>query len=117
MIAGSSSHRVQRVASLIRSEISRLLVSEIADPRLRHIIITNVEVTKDLRYARIQFESIDGAAEKEIMKGLGKAGHFLRKKLGANLDLRYVPELRFESDKHGSQLDRVLSLLDEVKQS
>ena len=111
----SGSHRVQKMASLIRSELSRLLISEVSDPRLRHIVITDVELSKDLRHARVYFEAGAVSDPKEVSRGLVRAVSFLRRKLSANLDLKYVPELVFDLDKQASQVSRVLSLLEEVK--
>lgn len=111
----TSSHRVQKIASLIRGELSRLLIAEVSDPRLKHVIITEVSLTKDLRHARVFYEAGETSDKKEIVRGLGRANGFLRKRLGDNLELRYVPELVFETDEHSSNLNRVLAALDKIK--
>ncbi len=102
------------MASLIRAEIARLLISEVSDPRLRHLVITEVELTKDLRLARVYYELGEGSDTKEVNRGLHSASAFFRRKLGTNLDLKYVPELVFETDEHSHKLNHLLSVLDKV---
>ncbi len=117
MVSNSGSHRVQKMASLIRSELARLMVSEVSDPRLRHVVITDVEVSRDLRYAKVFFEGGGLVEPKEINKGLARAVPFFRRKLGSNLDIKHVPEIVFEADKKALNVSRVLSLLDEVQKT
>lgn len=102
---------------MIRSEIARLLISEVSDPRLQHLVITDVELTKDLRLARIYYEGGTSSDQKEITRGLSRAVAFFRRRLGANLDLRYVPELEFLTDEHNQQLTRILSALEQVQKT
>ncbi|MBY0369998.1 30S ribosome-binding factor RbfA [bacterium] len=103
------------MASLIRSELARLLLSEVSDPRLQALAITDVEVTKDLRQARI-FYDMQGDV-KEVQRGLSKATPFLRRRLGMGLEMKYVPELKFQRDEHGSQLNHLFQVMDEVKKT
>jgi ribosome-binding factor A len=93
------SKRVQRVADMIQHEIALLLVSRIKDPRLVHVSILRVNVTKDLRQAKI-FYSIFGDENKvrEAATGLASAKGYIRKHLAGALDLRVTPELTFERD-------------------
>lgn len=113
MLPQSGSHRVQKMSSLIRSELARLLLTEVSDPRLQKIAITEVELTGDLRQARVFFDAQGDL--KEVNRGLQKANPFLRRRLGAKLELRYVPELKFQRDEHGSQLAHLYQVMEEVK--
>jgi ribosome-binding factor A len=108
-------HRAQKMASMIRGEVARLLLTEISDPRLRHLVVTDVELSSDLRYAKIFYENSPSNDQKEVTRGLVKAVAFFRRKLGSNLDLKYVPELTFEADEHSGRLNRILSVLEENK--
>lgn len=109
----SSTRRTSKVASLIRSELARLLIEEVSDPRLKEIVITEVEVTKDLQKARVFFAKGE-ANLKEVDRGLKRGIAFFRRRLGENLELRYVPELEFQVDDHGDNLNRLLHLFDDV---
>lgn len=108
------------MASLIRGEMARLLIEEISDPSLREIIITEIELSKDLKHARVFYSpqaEISPKQEKEIDKGLHRAMPFFRRKIADNLDLRYVPELIFQRDQHGESVSRLLHLFEEVGES
>jgi len=117
LLPNSGSHRVQKMASLLRSELARLLITEVSDPRLQHLAITEVEVTRDLREAKVFFDGGQGADPKEIKRGLSKAVSFLRRRLGQNLELKHVPELKFQADGHGDNLKHLFQVMDDVKKS
>ncbi len=109
----ASPRRNNRVASLIQSEIARLLVEDIADPQVRGITITEVELSSDLKHAKVFFHPGFGDI-KEIGKGIVRALPFFRRVIGRNLSLRQVPELVFEVDTHTDELNNILGLLERV---
>jgi ribosome-binding factor A len=111
------SHRLERLNSLLRQELSDLLRREVKDPRLSGMIsITEVDIAPDLKYAQVFVSSLVGQEEKDsILESLGRAAGFLRGELAKNLRLRYTPELDFRWDdsiEHGAH---ILELLDKVK--
>lgn len=104
--------RSDRVADLIRAEISDILLKKVRDPRTRHVTVTDVTVTDDLRLAKIFFVSMGtDVSGDDTREGFEKAGSFLRKELGKRLQLRYVPELQFIYDKSFEYGDRIEKLL------
>jgi ribosome-binding factor A len=107
--------RAERVASLVHEELSRLLLREIKDPRLHRMTITAVQLSADLRHAKVLFTGFDtpGGVE-ETLAGLRSAAGFLRGQLGRALRLRYVPELAFEVDDSIERSLRVAALLKQV---
>ena len=100
------------MAALIRSELSHLLLHEVADPRLREVVITEVDLSRDLRNARVY---VAAAASKDTEKGLRQAMPFFRRRLGDRLELKYVPVIEFRRDEHGEQVLRVQSLIEGIK--
>lgn len=111
-------HRIERLNSLFRQEISELLRREVKDPSLSNgmISITEVDVDADLRYAKVFVSSLGGEAEKDtVLKSLAKASGFLRGELGRNLRLRLTPELDFRWDNRIEHGAHILELLDQVK--
>jgi len=109
----NSFKRADRVADLIKMEISDLLLKQVRDPRIGLVTITGVKVADDLRTARIFFVELgkDQCSE-EIQAGLGKAAGFLRRELGRRLRLRCVPELLFAYDPsfaYGNRIERLIS--------
>jgi ribosome-binding factor A len=110
------SHRIERVSSLMRHEISELLQRQVKDPRLGQFVAVNeVSLSPDLKYARV-FVSCMGSQEekKAILSGLGAAANFLRNQLAKRLRLRRVPELSFEWDDSIERGDRLLRLMDQI---
>ncbi|OPY09870.1 MAG: Ribosome-binding factor A [Syntrophaceae bacterium PtaB.Bin095] len=109
--------RADRVADLIKAELSDILLRQIRDPRIGTITITGAKVTDDLRLAKVYFvEMGKDAVDPEIRKGLEKATGFLKRELGKRLQLRFVPDLIFKVDSsfaYGSRIDRLLSQIRE----
>jgi len=110
------SHRIQRVSSLMRQEISGLLQREVKDPRLGSFIaVTEVSLSADLRYARVFVTCMGSQEEKQAMlSGLEAASGFLRNQLAKRLRLRRIPELSFHWDDSIERGAHLLQLIDEV---
>ena len=110
------SHRIERVNTLIRKELSELIQYQLRDPRLSEFItVTDVETTADLKYSKVFVSSIGGEQEKEkILRVLNSASGFLRSELAGKLQMRYTPELSFHWDNSIEHGDRILRLLDQV---
>ena len=111
-------HRIERVNHLIRQEVSQLLQRQVKDPRLGSFVsVTEVSTSPDLKYARIYVSRIGGGEEKqETLDGLAAAAGFLRNELARRLELRRIPELRFQWDNSIERGARLLNLIDEVSQ-
>ena len=107
------SRRTERVQSLIHHELGQILQQEIKDPRIEGLVsITAVEVTPDLRRARV-FVSVYGEpeAEQHALQALNSAKNFLRHELGHRMDLRYAPELEIHIDRSMAYADQVSRIL------
>ncbi|MDP3880066.1 MAG: 30S ribosome-binding factor RbfA [Dehalococcoidales bacterium] len=109
-------HRIERVNSLIRQELSQLLQRQVKDPRLgTFITVTEVITSADLKHARVFISRLGSEEEKrETLSVLASASGFLRKELAKNLKLRYTPELSFQWDESIERGDHLLQLLDAV---
>ncbi|MEA1970388.1 MAG: 30S ribosome-binding factor RbfA [Thermodesulfobacteriota bacterium] len=109
--------RADKVADLIRAEISDILLKQINDPQVREITVTGVKVTDDLRQAKVFFVRMgENVCSEETTKGLHRAAGFLRRELGKRLRLRHVPEIKFifdESFEYGDRIDRLLAEIKE----
>ena len=104
--------RADRVGGLIQQILSDLLLRDISDPRLKMATISRVTVTKDLRLARIYFATAGGkAGSADAAQGFRSAAGFIKRRLGPQLGLRYMPELEFyydESFDQGARIDQLL---------
>lgn len=109
--------RQERVAEALREEISSLL-SELKDPRVGFASITRVEVSSDLRYARVYVSVLgDEAGKKATMEGLHSATGFIRSEVGRRVRLFRTPEISFHLDESLEKGARVLKLIAEVERS
>ena len=112
-----TSHRVERTAEQIQHVVSGLLERRIGDPRLAMINVTRVKLSPTMREATIYVSAMDGAAVKDdVLAGLEHAHGFLRREVAQHLQLRNAPELYFKWDDSVETGDRVLGLLDELKE-
>lgn len=109
-------HRIERVNSLIRQEISELLQRQVKDPRLGSFVaVTGVSTSPDLRYAKIFVSNICSDEEKQqTLKALAAASGFFRNELCRRIRIRHIPELSFEWDDSIERGDRLLQLIDKV---
>ena len=107
--------RLERVNQLIKEEISQLLQRELKDHRLGFVTVTDVEVTKDLRLARV-FVSILGTEEqwKSSLAALESAKGFIHNWLRHHLSLRVTPSLVFRPDRSMAHAARIQGLLAEI---
>jgi ribosome-binding factor A len=108
--------RTDRVNALLRQELQRLIQSEMTDPRIGFATVTSVEVSTDLRHARV-FVSVmaEGEERQSSLRALEDARHFLRHQLAERTELRYVPELNFKLDTSIEQATRIDRLLREAR--
>ncbi|MBL8889382.1 MAG: 30S ribosome-binding factor RbfA [Planctomycetaceae bacterium] len=111
-----SSRRVLKAAEAIREVVSTAILLEIRDPRVRDVTVTRVEVSGDMRNAKI-FVSVMGDEAKEnlCLFGLRNSAGFLQQKVGQRIDTRYIPKLSFEIDKGVKNSLKVAELLNEIR--
>ena len=106
--------RSDRVSGLIQKVLSDVLQKDIKDPRLKTATITDVDVSRDLRLARIYFTTPDGEQKKDAaIKGFNSARGFIKRTLARELDLKYMPDIKFfydESIEYGSHIDSLIKL-------
>ena len=108
------SRRTDRIADLVRAELSALLLDGLRDPRVRLATVSSVDVTTDLRWARVKVSVLGGDKERdECVEALQHARGFLRKRLASSLQLRMTPELTFELDRGAEYAERITSLLED----
>ncbi len=87
-----------------------------ADPRLAGVNVTRVEISGDLRYAKIFVapQSAGDPATREMMEGLKHATGYFRRQIAASLDLRFAPEIRFLVDRAIEKGEHFLQALDQI---
>lgn len=107
--------RFERVAEQIRKELAWILEREMDDPRLGFVTISRVDVSKDLKNAKVYIAVREGQGAAEPIKLLNRASGFLRARLAAHMRMRYVPNIRFANDEILEQASRIDALLEDAK--
>jgi ribosome-binding factor A len=107
--------RSERVSDQMKQEIADILMRKIKDPRIGFVTVTDVEVSPDLRNAKV-FVSTYGGDKEATFKGLSSAAAFIRSELGGRMRLRRVPELLFRIDSTAERGAHVMELLREIEQ-
>jgi ribosome-binding factor A len=107
--------RQKRLGELLKKEISDMLTRGIKDPRIGFVSITSIEVSGDLRHAKV-FVSVYGSEQerKSTVAGLKSAAGYIRKELGQRLRVRRVPEISIIYDESLERGSRILELIDSV---
>jgi ribosome-binding factor A len=104
--------RNDRVGGQIQKILAELLRKQISDPRLANVTITGVEVSADLRIAKVYYSALAaGVSAEEILEGFLHATGFIKRELAQQLRLRYMPELKFffdESIDYGARIEQLL---------
>ncbi len=105
-------NRIGRINEEIQRELSALLRT-LKDPRLQNglVTVTHVDTTSDLRCCKVYVSALDKSQEAEVMKGLKSAAGYLRRELGAAVQLRYTPQLQFVADDSIEQGAHILEML------
>ena len=109
-------HRIERINSLIRREISELLQHQVKDPRLGiFVAVTAVSTSPDLKYAKVFVSHMGNDEEKQkTLSALTAASGFFRKELAGQIRLRRIPELSFHWDDSIERGDHIQQLIDQV---
>src|SRR3989338_1156673 len=105
--------RIDRVNAQIKREIGVIIQQELADPRLRFVTITNVDVSRDLRTAKVYFSALgESPAAESAKKALESAAGTIRRYVGGHVKMRYTPEFHFVYDRSAefsTQIEQTLT--------
>ena len=117
------SRRILKIAQAIREVVSTAIVMDLQDPRIENATVTYVEVSGDLRQARVHVSVMgDEKRQRRCLHGLQHAAGFLQRKIANRIDTRYTPRLEFTLDEgvqHALEIQKLLGELlpDEDEQS
>jgi len=108
--------RLERVNQLIREEISHLVQRELKDPRLGFVTVTEVDVAKDLRTAKVYVSVLGSETEwRASLLALEHARGFIRNWLAPRLRLRAIPHLTFHPDRSMAHAAHIQTVLEELR--
>ena len=110
--------RTDRIASEIMREAERIIREDVSDPRTDCMFsITHVDVTRDLRYAKVYVSVYEQEKREPMMKALRSAAGFIRHNIGRRVQLRYTPEILFELDTTIEYGVHIASLINQVRKT
>lgn len=108
-------HRAKKVEQFIKEELSEILQRGVKDPRIGFVSVTDVDVTADLRHARVYVSVLGDREEKTAtIEGLNSALGYIRRELAQRLQMRFAPEITFRLDESIERGSRVMKLLGDV---
>ena len=109
--------RLKKIGDRIRDDLSELLLYDVEDPRLSGVMVTDVNVDRELYYANVYVSALEGKVRsKEILAGLESASGYLRSQLSQGIELRTFPRLRFYWDPTPENAARIETLIKQVQQ-
>ncbi len=107
--------RNERLGNQVLRTLNELLRFETKDPRLELVSLTAVDLSRDLSVAQVFFSMLDPNADPAPVKeGLDRASGFLRGRLGREIKIRHVPELRFVHDDSAAEGQRISDLIEQA---
>ena len=108
--------RTDRISSEVMREVERIIREDVSDPRTDCMFsVTHVDVTRDLRYAKVYISVYEEEKREPMMKALRSAAGFVRHNVGRRVQLRYTPELLFELDTTIEYGVHIASLINQVR--
>lgn len=107
--------RAERVAEQIQKELAWVLERELDDPRVGLVTISRVDLSKDLRHAKVFIAVRQGEGSAGVTKVLNQAAGYLRGRLAARMRIRYVPKIGFVEDANLEKASRIDALLEKAK--
>jgi ribosome-binding factor A len=107
-----SKQRNKRLSELLKKEISDILLKEVKDPRIGFVSVIDVELSRDLRHAKVYVSVYgDELERKDTMDGLEKANGYIRKLVGERIKIHHTPEILFKYDnsiEHGVHISEII---------
>lgn len=110
--------KIDRIASNLVKEISYILMTEVKDPDIKFVTITDCKLTNDLSYAKVYYTVLNEEKKEEIGNALKNAAGFIRKELFDRIDIRTMPELNFiydESIAYGKKIESMIEKIQDKK--
>jgi ribosome-binding factor A len=110
--------RSKRLGNEVLRTLNELVRFETKDPSLKMVSLSSLELSRDLSVARVYFSLLDPNGDPApVQEGLERASGFLRSRLGREIKIRHVPELRFSHDDSAAEAQRISSLIDQALDS
>ncbi|MCC7202508.1 MAG: 30S ribosome-binding factor RbfA [Nitrospirae bacterium] len=108
--------RTDRLGDQIRAEVADIIARKIKDPRIGFVTVTSVDVSEDLRHAKVSVSVYgDEKTQAETMKGLNSAAGFVKGEIGRRIKIKFTPDIIFRLDSSLEKAAHVLEILEHIK--
>jgi ribosome-binding factor A len=108
--------RSQRVSDLLRQEIADIIMRKVKDPRIGFVTVTGVDLTDDLKIARVYISCLKDEEREASLDTLNAAKSFIRSEVGKRVRMKVLPSIEFRMDESLGYGDRIDKLLREIKE-
>jgi len=107
--------RKERLQQAIKQELSKILLEDMNDERLKFVTITDVELSDDQKYLKVYFSTMPGKNSEQILQSLERVKGYVSGEVARTLRLRFAPEIKFELDNSIERGVRMVKLLEDLK--
>jgi len=108
--------RSQRVADLLRQEVADIIMRRLKDPRIGFVTVTGVDLTDDLKIARVYVSCLKEGEKETTLEILNSAKSFVRTEVGKRIRMKVLPSIEFKIDESLGYGDRIDRLLKDIKE-
>jgi len=107
--------RKERLQQAIKQELSKILLEDMNDERLKFVTITDVELSDDQKYLKVYFSTMPGKNSEQILQSLERVKGYVSGEVARTLRLRFAPEIKFELDNSIERGVRMVKLLEDLE--
>jgi len=107
--------RKERLQQAIKQELSKILLEDMNDDRLKFVTITDVELSDDQKYLKVYFSTMPGKNSEQILQSLERVKGYVSGEVARTLRLRFAPEIKFELDNSIERGVRMVKLLEDLE--
>ncbi len=108
------SHRIDKVESLIKEEISLIFLNKLRDPKIGFVTITNVKMSPDLRIAKVYISILDREKREEVFEKINSFNSYIRSELARRIKIKFTPELKFFIDDTLDYVEKIEGLIKKI---
>ena len=106
----------KKIGSMFTREISRIILEEIKDPKIKFVTLTGCDVTNDLSYAKVYFTCLKREYKEETEKALNNAANFIELEVAKSVEIRKMPQISFHYDNSIEYGESIEAKLKELKE-
>jgi ribosome-binding factor A len=108
------SHRIDKVESLIKEEISLIFLNKLRDTKIGFVTITNVKMSPDLRIAKVYISVLDRGNREIVLEKINSFNGFIRSELAHRIKIKFTPELKFYIDDTLDYVEKIEGLIKKI---